>query len=90
MIPRASATDLQEAERLLSLITERGYHRDRDLRLSFQQLQQALLEEKLEGLEYRRPQRSFRPTPAERGSGVSDVSVNHDHYLAEEDPEPQK
>lgn len=90
LIPRASATDLKEAERLLSLITERGYHRDRDLRLSFQQLQQSMLEEKLEGLEYRPPQRPFRPTPAENGSGLSDVSANHDRYLAEEDPTPQE
>jgi hypothetical protein len=90
LINRASPSDLQEAERLLSLITERGYHRDRDLLPSLQQLQQALAEEKLAGLEYRAPQRSFRPTPAEKGSGPSDISVNHDRYLAEEDPTPQE
>jgi hypothetical protein len=45
LIGRASPTDLQEAERLLSLITERGYHRDRDLLPSFQQLRQALWDE---------------------------------------------
>lgn len=48
LIPRASAMDLQEVERLLSLITERGYHRDRDLRLSFQQLQRDLVKENLQ------------------------------------------
>lgn len=42
LIDRASSEDLQEAEQLLSLITQRGYHRDRDLLLSFQQLQQSL------------------------------------------------
>jgi len=52
--------------------------------------QQTPLEEKLAGYEYRPALRPYRPTPAEKGSGVSDVSVNHDHYLAEEDPEPQK
>jgi hypothetical protein len=45
LIGRASPTDLKEAERLLSLITERGYHRDRDLLPSFQQLRQALWDE---------------------------------------------
>lgn len=90
LIPRASPTDLQEAERLLSLITERGYNRDRDLLPSFQELQQALLAEKLESLEYHPLQRSFGPTPVEKGSGLSDASVNHDRYLAEEDPKPQK
>ena len=30
-----------------------------------------------------RPQRVFRITPARKGSGRSDVSVEHDRYLAE-------
>jgi hypothetical protein len=50
LIDRASPPDLQEAERLLSLITERGFHRDRDLLHSFHQLQQSLLDEKSEAL----------------------------------------
>lgn len=72
LIDRASIADLQEAERLLSLITDRGYHRDRDLLASLHQLQQALLEEKLKDLEYQPPRRSFHPTPAEKGSGDLD------------------
>jgi hypothetical protein len=31
----------------------------------------------------RRPARPLRITPADQGSGFSDVSVNHDYYLAE-------
>lgn len=46
LIPRASPADLQEAERLLSLITERGYNRDRDLIPSLQELRQTLLDER--------------------------------------------
>lgn len=46
LIPRASPTDLQEAERLLALITERGYHRDRDLLGSLRELRQTLSDEK--------------------------------------------
>jgi hypothetical protein len=46
LIPRASPADLEEARRLLSLISERGYHRDRDLLSSLQQLQQTLSDEK--------------------------------------------
>lgn len=45
LIGRASPADLQEAERLLSLITERGYHRDRDLLPSLRQLRQVLWDE---------------------------------------------
>jgi hypothetical protein len=46
LIDRASPADLQETERLLSLITERGYNRDRDLLPSLHQVHQALLKEK--------------------------------------------
>jgi Nucleotidyl transferase AbiEii toxin, Type IV TA system len=59
LIKRASPTDLQEAERLLVLITERGYHRDRDLLPSFQQLHQSLLDENPAGPEDHPPHRSF-------------------------------
>jgi hypothetical protein len=59
LIKRASPTDLQEVERLLVLITERGYHRGRDLLPSFQQLQQSLLDEKPAGPEDHLPRRSF-------------------------------
>lgn len=60
LIDRASTADLQEAERLLSLITNRGYHRDRDLLTSLHQLQQALLDEKLKDLEGQPARRPFR------------------------------
>lgn len=38
LIARASREDIQGAERALSLITERGYHRGRDLPSLLQQL----------------------------------------------------
>lgn len=46
LIPRASPADLQESERLLALITERGYHRDRDLLGSLRELRRTLSDEK--------------------------------------------
>jgi hypothetical protein len=48
LIARASREDIQEAEGLLSLITQRGYHRDRDLRSSLQDLLKTMAEEKLD------------------------------------------
>lgn len=39
-----------------------------------------LTQEELDGLE-----RFLKITPAEKGSGLSDVSMNHDKYLAEDD-----
>ena len=47
LIARASEEDIQEAEGLLSLITQRGYHRDRDLRSLLQDLLRTMAEEKL-------------------------------------------
>jgi Arc/MetJ-type ribon-helix-helix transcriptional regulator len=47
---------------------------------------QTALREFLERRERGSGEREFRPfriTPAEKGSGLSDVSVNHDKYLAE-------
>jgi hypothetical protein len=41
LLERASPAELLEAEQLLSLITERGYHRDRDLLASFQELRRS-------------------------------------------------
>lgn len=46
LIARASREDLQEAEGLLSLITERGFHRDRDLRSLLQELLRTMAEDK--------------------------------------------
>jgi hypothetical protein len=48
LIARASREDIQEAEGLLSLITQRGYHRDRDLRSLLQDLLRTMAEEKLD------------------------------------------
>jgi hypothetical protein len=48
LIARASREDIQEAEGLLSLITQRGYHRDRDLRSLLQDLLKTMAEEKLD------------------------------------------
>ena len=44
-------------------------------------------EERLGGREFVPPARTgpFRPLVAEQGSGRSDVSINHDFYLAEEE-----
>jgi hypothetical protein len=41
--------------------------------------------ERLEGREYRPPVGPLQITPAEQGSGRSDVSINHDFYLAEDE-----
>jgi hypothetical protein len=48
LVARASREDLQEAEGLLSLITERGFHRDRDLRSLLQELLRTMAEETLD------------------------------------------
>lgn len=47
LIARASERDIQEAGGLLSLIAERGYHRDRDLRSLLRELLKTLSEENL-------------------------------------------
>jgi hypothetical protein len=83
LIAQASQIDLQEAERSLRLIKERGYHRDRDLLSSFKQLLQDLEKEKLEALEHRPPQRSFHVQAVEDRSGSPGVSSEHDRYLTE-------
>jgi hypothetical protein len=48
LIARASREDIQQAEGLLSLITQRGYHRDRDLPSLLQDLLRTMAEEKLD------------------------------------------
>jgi hypothetical protein len=45
LIARASQEDIQRAERAITLIMERGYHRDRDLPSLFQQLLKDLRDE---------------------------------------------
>jgi hypothetical protein len=44
---------------------------------------QAALREYLRERGFLRPYRALKITPAEKGSGLGDVSVNHDRYLAE-------
>jgi len=65
LIARASREDLQEAEGLLSLITERGFHRDRDLRSLLQELLQTMAEDKVnpEGYRARPPSGRFTIPP---------------------------
>lgn len=47
-------------------------------------LRKFLQEKRLETRQYRPAQQRLRITPAEKGSGRHDVSVEHDRYLAEE------
>jgi len=44
---------------------------------------QAALREYLRERGFLRPYRPLKITPAPRGSGLTDVSVNHDRYFAE-------
>ncbi len=44
---------------------------------------QAALREYLQERGFLRPYRPLKITPATRGSGLSDVSVNHDKYFGE-------
>ena len=46
---------------------------------------QAALREYLQQRGFLRKYRALRITPAPRGSGRSDVSINHDHYFAEDE-----
>jgi hypothetical protein len=46
-------------------------------------LRRYLEEKRMESRQYRPPRRPFSVTPAEKGSGRSDVSAEHDRYLAE-------
>jgi hypothetical protein len=50
---------------------------------SFTAIVQAALREFLASRGYLAPTSPFRLTPAPRGSGRSDVSVEHDRYLAD-------
>jgi hypothetical protein len=49
LVPQASPEELQEVSGLLSLITERGFHRDRQLLSSFQELLSTLQEDQSPG-----------------------------------------
>jgi hypothetical protein len=47
-------------------------------------LRRYLQEKRLEARQYRPPASPLRITPADVGSGSSDVALQHDRYLAEE------
>jgi hypothetical protein len=46
-------------------------------------LRKFLEEKRFESVQYQAPRKPFRPAPAEKGSGLHDVSVEHDRYFAE-------
>jgi hypothetical protein len=47
-------------------------------------LRRFLKDQQLKSLQYRPARRQLSITPAEKGSGQSDVSMNHDRYLAKD------
>jgi hypothetical protein len=64
------------------------YMKEQDVAPSLTGLVEAALrkfldEKRFESLQYQPPQRPFRPAPAEKGSGLHDVSLEHDRYFAE-------
>jgi hypothetical protein len=61
-----------------------AYRRDQDVPPAFTSIVQTALREYLASRGYIAPSRPFGITPAARGSGRSDVSAEHDRYLAEE------
>ena len=76
---RASITLTDELEGALE-----EYLRSQEVPLPLTAVAQAALREYLQRRGFlSTPARSFRITPAERGSGTKDVSVEHDRYLAE-------
>ena len=77
---RATITLPDELEEALE-----AYRRSQDVPLPLTALTQAALREYLEKRGYLSPSsgRTFGITPSERGSGMRDVSSEHDRYLAE-------
>ena len=59
------------------------YLRAQDAPPALTTLMQAALREYLRERGFPRPFRPLKITPAPQGSGVTDVSVNHDKYFAE-------
>lgn len=47
-------------------------------------LRSYLREKRFEEMEFQPPTRPLRITPAEKGSGLTDVSIRHDEYLADD------
>jgi hypothetical protein len=78
---RATITLPDELEEALE-----AFRRSQDVPLALTALTQAALREYLAKRGFLSPssERSFRITPSGRGSGTSDVSSEHDRYLAEE------
>lgn len=61
------------------------YLRAQDAPPALTTLMQAALREYLRERGFPRPFRPLKITPARQGSGLTDVSVNHDKYIAEGD-----
>jgi hypothetical protein len=61
-----------------------AYRRDQDVAMPFTSVVQAALREYLASRGYIAPAKPFGITPATRGGGRNDVSVDHDRYFAEE------
>jgi hypothetical protein len=59
-----------------------AFQRDQEVPPALTAVAQAALREYLTERGYLSPRRALRVTPAERGSGASDVSEHHDRYLA--------
>lgn len=59
-----------------------AYRRDQDVPPALAALAQAALKEYLAQRGYLASERRLRVTPASEGSGHTDISLNHDHYLA--------
>ncbi len=75
---RATITLPNEIEEALE-----AYRNDQEIPPALTAVAQAALREYLAERGYLRPARSLRITPAEKGSGTSDASIEHDRYLAE-------
>ncbi|MGC2112355.1 MAG: hypothetical protein WA655_22745 [Candidatus Korobacteraceae bacterium] len=61
----------------------KNYVRDQEARPTLTVVVQSALRQFLTQRGYLRPHGPLRITPAKRGSGLKDVSVEHDRYLAE-------
>ncbi len=60
-----------------------AYRRDQEIPLDLSEVVQTALREYLAERGYVAGMRTLRITPASRGSGHHDISVEHDRYLAE-------
>lgn len=60
-----------------------AYRRDQEVPPPFTSIVQAALREYLTSRGYLAPLKPFGLTPASRGSGRTDVSVDHDRHLAD-------